>query len=171
MLRILVFIIVTAFPVLATISEQDVQNHLATAGLPIPDSINMPVVSSAIASPAMEITFIGMLGEQLWVRVHCPRSAECRPFCASFHYRDRELMQNAARRIANIHHRQAPQGPLLTKAGNRSQLILRRGDVILRFWVRCLQSGRLGDQIRARADDRRVYLARVVSKDSLEAQW
>lgn len=159
--------VVCAFAIAFAASETDVRRSLNVRGIPEPDTIQMPDTASSDCTSLLEARFQALTKDSLWVRFRCREDRK--PFYGALFYRSSSALVSA--REGLVSHASSKRVPVavVIRVGQVVQLVLRSGQVVLRRPVTSLQAGAVGEKIRVRDQDRRIYLASVKGEHLVEA--
>lgn len=160
--------LICGFAIAFAASEGDVRHSLEVRGIPGPDAIELPQTSGSAGCDSMEANVQAVAGNSLWVRFRCRGNRQ--PFYAVLTYQSRETRQQAKAQFAANIVGSKNRLPIVIRAGQLVQLVLRSGGVVLRQPVISLQAGRLGQRIRVRNEAQKIYLASVKGEKMVEGE-
>lgn len=155
----------------ATTPEALVARKLEALHAPQPVKINSPFALRALNASDLALERLKLDGHTIWVRARCTQLRVCRPFYVELLYPD---TQTAVTAYAQLNHAQSIQrvaGRIVLRAGSFTGLSLRHKSATLRMRAKALKNARVGESVRVRTSDNRIYTAIVRSKDLVEAAW
>lgn len=104
------------------------------------------------------------VGDATIVRLRCMTLSDCRPFYVLAHG-----IVSTAKSAGNLpQYAPAQKSPVIVRQGQLVSLLMESPNFRITISAVCLESGRVGDVIRLRSDDRkRVYTGRVVDNKTV----
>lgn len=171
---------VLAMPALAAssrynISREQIAAAVRDAGMPVTAAQVAPLadVVSSVAAPQLRVRSIEPgTGQQTVARIECVRSSDCLPFVVTIHTdRSSASTENASPSANPELHTLSATHPAI-HSGAAVVLYLDSGRVHISMTAICLDSGAIGQTVRATTTDRRkTYLAQVVDSSSLKGTF
>ena len=174
MVRLLYFLLVLALvPAGAQVPRCIIDEEQLREWLKLPSAdveVQAPEMPCAGQRPRLELRRVEADGSNVQVRMSCSRVSECLPF-----YVRLKFSNGAQARVFIAAHGTVTRDEIrdlgVVHAGATVELGMKSGPVHMRFRVRCLQTGRVGDWIRVSdPQTRRLYRARVVSSETVEGE-
>jgi hypothetical protein len=160
-------------PVRTAIPVQRVAEALASAGMAVnPNEIEFLSGASWTDERAkVRLVSVGPGSEgKTKVKLRCQNNHECLPFYVLVDGMRRADRNSPTARLEPVILPAIP--PKVIRAGDHATLILETGDARMSFPVICLQSGVLGQRIRAASPDRKqLYDAEVVASGMLRGNF
>ena len=129
----------------------------------VPDSINLPGIAQLLTRNCR------VQGAAVWVELRC-QHYHCRPFFVELSYATAAEAKLAAQLLAKDLPSETERRPVILHAGRSTSLVLLRRGVKITLPVRALQSGSIGQVVRVRDSDKKIYLAVVRSANRVEAR-
>jgi hypothetical protein len=158
--------------VTSAISAQHVADAMVSAGITVnPGQIELlSGVSAAREGASMRVVSVThRTGGTVKVKLRCRENYECLPFYVLVHGLDRVNERHS--KTAAVPAVAATSPKDMIRGGDHAILILETPDSRMRFPVICLQSGVLGQRIRAASPDRKqFYEAEVVAAGILKGK-
>ncbi len=144
-------------------------------GMPIsPDQVTLPAeIVATVPDPVLKVKSIDLAGERrALARVECAIPQQCLPFIATLDFDTRLTTDPVPQSSHGRFPAQTQQtSPTVVRAGAPATLLLEGTHVHITLPVVCLESGAMGQTIRARSPDhRQVYTVQVVREGVLEGR-
>jgi len=144
-------------------------------GMPVlPDHVLLPAeIVASVPDPVLKVKSIDRSGEgQAVARVECAIAGQCVPFIATLDFDTRVTSGPVPLSSLGRNPAQTQQpSPAGVRAGAPATLLLEGTHVHITLPVVCMESGAIGQTIRARSPDhRQVYTAQVVRDGVLEGR-
>jgi hypothetical protein len=166
---------VAAEPGRYAITSSQVAAAVTSDGMPVsPDHVKLPAeIVASVPDPVLKVKSIDISGEgHAQARVECAIPQQCVPFLATLDFDTRLTTDPVPQSSHGRFPAQTQQpSPAAVRAGAPATLLLEGAHVHITLPVVCLESGAIGQTIRARSPDhRQVYTVQVVREGVLEGR-
>ena len=155
-----------------SITTEQVAAAVSSSGMQITaDQVTLPAnILASVADPALRVKSIDRGADRSTVaRLECANPAQCLPFIVSL-----RVTPDASALSPHGRSTEGSQGrlsPPVVRAGSPATLLLEGAHVHISLSVVCLESGAVGQTIRASSPDhRQVYKVQVVRDGVLEGR-
>jgi hypothetical protein len=157
------------------ITSGQVAAAVTSDGMPVsPNQVTLPAeIVASVPDPVLKVKSIDLSGERrAQVRVECAIPRQCLPFIATLDFDTRLTTDPVPLSSRGRSSAQTQQpSPAVVRAGAPATLLLEGTHVHITLPVICVESGAIGQTIRARSPDhRQVYTVQVVREGVLEGQ-
>ncbi len=149
------------------ISGADVLARMEQQGISRPLSISLPMLPEDASAEALRIERGSLAGSDVWLRAKCGKGSMCRPFLFCAHYATAEESGRAWQQIGS---QRSQMQPTVLRAGEKTNLVIKRGAGSAVIPVRSLENGRVGQTIRVRDGEKHIYRGVVRRRERVEAE-